>query len=93
MTLVLAVLAWASPHPALAKGAPSSLEGQVLNVGSGKPNGTLHLRGKVRAAGALDLGSAKLQVISFLSERRGSLELVSAEESRLNLLFASGAKN
>ena len=75
------VLLQLSPHPALAKksGDAPFLDGQVVNVGGGKPNGMVHLRGRVRAAGDLDLSAVKLHLISFLSEPRGSLELVSAE--------------
>lgn len=78
--MIAVAIAWGNPLPALAKtsGAASSLDGQVLNLGSGKPNGVLRLSGKARGAGTLDLGAAKLQVISFLSERKGALELVAA---------------
>ena len=78
--LTTVALPWVNPHPALAKesSGASFLDGQVVNVGSGKPNGVLHLRGRTQAAGDLDLSAVKLHLLSFLSESKGSLELVSA---------------
>src|SRR5262245_21211815 len=68
-----------STYPVLAQSiSVLSLQGKVENVGSGRDNGKLQLSGKVRGAGALNLSTAELHVISFLSERRGAVELVSA---------------
>lgn len=64
----------------------------MLNLGSGKSNGVLRLSGKARGAGALDLDAARLQVISFLSERKGSLELVAAGDGRPLLPLHLSAK-
>jgi hypothetical protein len=81
--LALAALAWVSTYPALADGGAPSFKGLVLNVGSGKPNGVLRMTGKARFTGPMNLANAKLHLVSLLSERRGSLELVGAADGPL----------
>ena len=84
--LMIAVLALAlvGPAPVLAnRGDGAGLQGQVLNMGSGKPNGVLRLSGTLSGVAGVNLGAAKLRIISLLAERRGSLELVSANGAPL----------
>src|SRR5262245_37091356 len=69
-----------SPYPDLAQsksnGAMSFVRGKVENVGSGKDNGQIQLRGQIGGAGPLDLGAATLHFINFLHESEGTGELV-----------------
>jgi hypothetical protein len=84
--LIIATLALAAAGPAPAEANPGGtpgLQGQVLNMGSGKPNGVLRLKGTLSGIAGVNLGAAKLRVISLLAERRGSLELVSANGAPL----------
>jgi hypothetical protein len=70
---VLPVTVMAASLPDL---SVTNFQGKAENVGSGKNNGTLQLRGHVLGAGTRDLRVATLELTDLLRERNGAGALV-----------------
>src|SRR5438874_1712446 len=85
VTLVVALTLF-SIHPVLALSTTSTVQGKAENVGSGKNNGKLQVRGEVLGVGPLDLSAATLRLTDLLRESTEVGELVRDSVGPLPLL-------